>query len=674
MRTMTNRLAGETSPYLLQHQTNPVEWWPWGPEALAAARAQGKPILLSVGYAACHWCHVMAHECFENPAIAAQMNRDFINIKVDREERPDLDAIYQQALGMMGQHGGWPLTMFLTPEGEPFWGGTYFPPTPRYGRPAFPEVMRAIADTWANGQDKIRLNVDALKAGLAEGPKRAQRQKLSVELLNQGAEQVVRMVDPEHGGLQGAPKFPQPGLFDFVWRAALRTGNPSMRQAVTLTLDRMCYGGIYDHLGGGFMRYSTDETWLVPHFEKMLYDNAQLIELLTLVWQETGEELYRLRVAETVEWLLRDMMAEGGAFAATLDADSEGVEGKFYTWSAAEVDSLLEAEPARWFKMAYDVRPGGNWEGTTILHRNHQPQPMGVEDVLADARAVLWREREARVHPGRDDKILADWNGMMIAALARAGLVFAMPRWIDAARVAFETVRTRMALPDNRLAHAMRFGRFRAVGLLDDLAHMARAALALHQATGEDSLLEQARAWVDAADRHHWDAATGGYFQAADDADDVIVRLKPIHDSAVPSGNGIMTQVLVQLAGLTGDDSYRQRAEALIALFEAEITEHFANATALLAAFEALNMPVQVVVAGPAGRDDTEALLAAAATAPVPDLLLLRAKDGDGLPPGHPARGKGLVDGNAAAYVCRGFTCSPPVTDAALLRPALTGR
>ncbi|MGE5517613.1 MAG: thioredoxin domain-containing protein [Bacteroidota bacterium] len=671
---MTNRLAGETSPYLLQHQSNPVQWWPWGPDALAAAKAAGKPILLSVGYAACHWCHVMAHESFENDAIAAQMNRDFINIKVDREERPDLDAIYQQALGMMGQHGGWPLTMFLTPDGAPFWGGTYFPPAPRYGRPGFPEVLRAITDTWANGQDKVTLNVEALKNGLAETPKRSRHQDLSLELMDRGAAQVLRMIDPEHGGLQGAPKFPQPGLLEFLWRASLRSGDPALRQAVTLTLDRMSYGGIYDHLGGGFMRYSTDEAWLVPHFEKMLYDNAQLIELLTQVWQGTGEALYHQRVAETVEWLLRDMTAEGGAFAATLDADSEGIEGKFYTWSAAEVDRLLDPESARWFKMAYDVRSGGNWEGTTILHRNHQPQPMGVEDVLADARAVLWREREARVHPGRDDKILADWNGMMIAALARAAQVFAMPRWLDAARVAYETVRTRMALPDGRLAHAMRLGRFRSVGLVDDLAHMARAALALHQATGEAVLLDQARAWVDAANRHHWDAASGGYFQAADDADDVIVRLKPIHDSAVPSANGVMAQVLVRLAQLTGDDSYRQRAETILDSFAGEIAEHFANMTALLLAYEALAAPIQVVVVGPAGRNDTEALIQAAVEAPAPDLVLMRSDGNGALPSSHPAHGKGLVDGAAAAYVCHGFSCAAPITDAGLLRPALTQR
>ncbi len=670
---MTNRLGQETSPYLLQHRDNPVDWWPWGPEALDAARTQGKPILLSVGYAACHWCHVMAHESFENDAIASVMNRHFINIKVDREERPDLDAIYQQALGMMGQHGGWPLTMFLTPKGEPFWGGTYFPPAARYGRPGFADVLRTVADIWANGQDKVKVNVDALRTGLGERQQRSGGVGLSLELMNEGARQVLQMVDPEHGGLRGAPKFPQPGLLDFLWRAALRTGDDALRQAVTLTLDHMCYGGIYDHLGGGFMRYSTDESWLVPHFEKMLYDNAQLVELLTRVWQGTAEPLYARRVAETVEWLLRDMMAEDGAFAATVDADSEGVEGKFYTWTPDQVDAALAPESARWFKMAYDVRASGNWEGTTILHRNHQPQPMGVEDVLADARAVLWRVREERVHPIRDDKVLADWNGMMIAALALAGQVFAMPRWIDAARVAFEAVRTRMALPGGRLAHAMRMGRLRQVGLLDDLANMARAALMLHQATGDDTLVDYARLWVEAADRHHWDSRHGGYFQVADNADDVIARLKPVHDNAVPSANGVMAQVLARLALVTGEDRYRQRAEAVLEAFASEISSHFANMTALLAAYEMLAAPLQVVVAGPPDRADTEALIQAAMAAPVPDLVLLHT-DQDTLPAHHPAHGKRMVDGTAAAYVCRGFTCGSPVTDAGLLRQALAER
>lgn len=671
---MANHLSDETSPYLLQHRGNPVHWWAWNPEALAEAKSQGKPILLSIGYSACHWCHVMAHESFEDPEIADLMNRLFVNIKVDREERPDLDALFQQALGMMGQQGGWPLTMFLTPDGEPFWGGTYFPPTARYGRPAFPDVLHAVAQSWTDKPDEVAGNVAALKEGLnRHGQSPGAAGNLDVTMLESGARQVLRVIDTEHGGIQGAPKFPQPGLFDFLWRAYLRTGDRALGDAVTLTLDHMCHGGIYDHLGGGFMRYSTDEVWLVPHFEKMLYDNAQLIDLLTLVWQHTRVPLYQTRVAETVEWVLRDMLAEGGAFAATLDADSDGGEGRFYTWNAGDIDRLLDEESARWFKQAYDVRPQGNWEGTTILNRNHQPQPVGVEDVLADARAVLWRERETRPKPGRDDKILADWNGMMIAALANAGFVFDMPRWIDAAKVAFKAVRLQMTLPDDRLAHSMRFGRMRAIGLVDDLAHMIRAALVLYEVTGDPSYVTQARKWAFAADKHHWDAAQGGYFQAAEEANDLAARIKQVHDSATPAANGIMAQVLARLWQVTGDTAYRDRAEATIAAFSILVGDQFPNLTSLMAALEQLAEPVQVVVAGEPDSDKTQALLRAVADAPLPTRMLERI-DGSSLPPSHPAHGKGTVLGQSAAYVCRAQTCSAPVTDAGRLREQLSSR
>jgi uncharacterized protein len=666
-----NRLAQETSPYLLQHRGNPVDWRAWSPQALAEARASGRPILLSVGYAACHWCHVMAHESFEDAATAALMNRLFVPIKVDREERPDLDAIYQQALGMLGQQGGWPLTMFLTPEGEPFWGGTYFPPTARYGRPGFPDVLTAVAETWAQEPDKIRENVEALRRGLESLSRSPGGGGLTLAMIDHGARQVVRLLDREHGGLGGAPKFPQPGLFEFLWRTALRTGDDAMADAVRLTLDHLSLGGIYDHLGGGFMRYSTDETWLVPHFEKMLYDNAQLIELLTLVWKGTQSPLYKARVAETAEWVLGEMIAEAGAFAATLDADSEGEEGRFYTWTAEDVDRLLDPEAARWFKQAYDVRPGGNWEGRTILHRNHPNQPAGVDDVLADSRAVLWRERANRVRPERDDKVLADWNGMMIAAFAEAAFAFAMPRWQDAAEVAFEAVRTRMTLPGGRLAHAMRFGRVGAMAVIDDYAHMARAALALYQVTGHGRYLDQAREWVGAADRHHWDAAEGGYFMSADDAADVIVRTKPSFDSATPSGNGVMAEVLARLWLVTGEPAYRERAEATLAAFSAAVPEQFANMTSLLGAFELLAEPTQVVVVGPPEAAATGALLRAVAEAPAAALSLTRLGNGTPLPDRHPAHGKGMVEGRPTAYVCRAAICSAPITDARRLREAL---
>ncbi len=519
---MTNRLFAETSPYLLQHRDNPVDWWSWGPEALAQARVLDRPILLSVGYAACHWCHVMAHESFENPQIAALMNDFFINIKVDREERPDLDAVYQGALALLGQQGGWPLTMFLTPAGETFWGGTYFPLAGMEGRPAFATVLQAVHDSWTKAREIIAENARILKAGL-------ERQHRVMEAFPQAEEQrrnisrlFLEAMDWDKGGLGGAPKFPQPAVFDFLWR----TEEAEAQRAVGLTLDHLCRGGIYDHLGGGFMRYATDTNWQVPHFEKMLYDNAQLIDLLTLVYQKTRSERYRSCVDQTVAWALREMR-QGEAFAGALDADSEGHEGRFYTWTEAEIDQHLDAKAARDFKHAYDVRPEGNWEGLSILHQNHPGWGEVLESAsLAEAREILWRVREKRPHPGRDDKILADWNGMMIGALARAGATFQQSSWITAATEAFDFVVLAMALPDERVAHTSCQGKTGKVGLLDDLAHMVRAGVVLFHATHERRFLDQARRWGEAAQRHHWDRADGGYFQTAHQASDVLVRLK----------------------------------------------------------------------------------------------------------------------------------------------------
>ncbi len=671
---MANHLADQTSPYLLQHRDNPVDWRPWGNPALTESRETGKPILLSIGYAACHWCHVMAHESFENPAIAAQINALFIPIKVDREERPDLDAIYQNALSLTGQSGGWPLTMFLTPEGNPFWGGTYFPPTPRYGRPGLPEVLRAVADIWKARPEQVRANVDALRDGLAEDSRlsTAKAAPLSLSLLDEGARQILTAIDPIHGGLRGAPKFPQPGLIDLLWRAYLRTGNTALRDAVTLSLDHMAQGGIYDHLGGGFARYATDESWSVPHFEKMLYDNASLIDLYTQVWQGTQSPLYRQRVAETVEWVLREMTAEGGAFAASLDADSEGEEGRFYTWSADAIRAHLGPDYPT-FAAAYDVQPAGNWEGRTILQRSGDLLSDSVEAVLADGRAVLWRDREGRVRPGRDDKILADWNGMMIAALANAAFVFAMPRWLDAARAAYDTVKKQMILPDGRLAHSMRFGRVGEIGLLDDLAHMARAALTLAEITGEPAFLAHATDWVAAAGRDHWDDSGHGWFQTATDAPDIIIRLKPSHDAAVPSANGIMIQVLARLAQATGNDQAHHQADQALTAFATAISQDFAQMAAILAGFEQMANPVAVVVIGDRQADDTRDLMHSIATAPSPTRVLITGNGGD-IPVGHPAFGKGPVDGRSTAYVCRHGTCSLPVTEPEMLRDLLIKR
>src|SRR5262245_675502 len=429
-----NRLAEATSPYLLQHKHNPVDWWTWGPEALAEAKTSNRPILLSVGYAACHWCHVMAHESFEDEATARVMNELFVNIKVDREERPDIDQIYMNALHLLGEQGGWPLTMFLTPAGEPVWGGTYFPKEARYGRAAFTDVLREIARLFAEEPDRIGKNRDALMARLSEKARPEGKVVVGLAELDRVANGIARAIDTQNGGLRGAPKFPQCGLFELLWRAgerAPREENPTRTAAgaffgrVLLTLEHICEGGIYDHLGGGFARYSVDERWLVPHFEKMLYDNAQLLELIAVAHAATGAALYRDRASETVGWLAREMTTPQGAFSASLDADSEGEEGKFYVWSLGEIERLLGPDAAA-FAAAYDVTAEGNFEGHNILNRlKHLPHSTdgdGTSPAEAERfallRGKLLKEREKRVRPGLDDKVLADWNGLMIAGLA----------------------------------------------------------------------------------------------------------------------------------------------------------------------------------------------------------------------------------------------------------------
>ncbi len=670
-----NRLGQETSPYLLQHKDNPVHWQAWGPEALAQAKAEQKPILLSVGYAACHWCHVMAHESFESEATAALMNDLYVSIKVDREERPDLDAIYQSALALLGQQGGWPLTMFLTPDGHPFWGGTYFPPEQRWGRPGFPQVLRAIADTYHSDPDKVATNVAALQEALGKLALPEAGASVGPEILDRIAERLLQEVDLVHGGIGGAPKFPQMPIFELFWRAWKRGGDARYREAVDITLRRMCQGGIYDHLGGGFSRYATDAEWLVPHFEKMLYDNAALLDLLALVWQESREPLYEQRIREIVAWLLREMLtpaeaiAGRRAFASALDADSEGVEGKFYVWTEAEIDEVLGAD-APLFKQHYDVRPEGNWEEHTILNRSARPLLMddATEAALAGSRAKLLARRDGRIRPGFDDKVLADWNGLMIAALARAGALFGEPAWIEAARAAFDFVRQEMTM-EGRLRHSWRLGRARHPATLDDYANMSRAALALSEATGDKSYIAVAEGWVAILDTQYWDSAGGGYFFTAGDTRDVIIRSKTAIDHAVPSGNATMVGVLARLYYLTGKHAYRDRADALVGAFAGEIGRNFFPLASFINAQTFLQKAVQVVIAGEPGAPDTLAMLDALRRRSLPDLLLTTVGPGEMLPEGHPAHGKGIAKPKnggaptATAYVCQAMTCSLPITD-----------
>jgi len=652
-----NRLARETSPYLLQHQHNPVDWWAWGPDALAEAKRTNKPILLSVGYAACHWCHVMAHESFEDEATAAVMNELFVNIKVDREERPDIDQIYMHALHMLGEQGGWPLTMFLTPAGEPVWGGTYFPKESRYGRPAFTAVCRELARVFREEPERIVKNRDALMQRLAAAASAERPVTIGLAGLDDAAAQLGRMIDQAHGGLRGAPKFPQSTILENLWRAGVRSGDNRFFDLVELTLDRMCRGGIYDHLGGGFSRYSVDERWLVPHFEKMLYDNAQLLELLALAHRRSGNPLFRQRARETVDWLTREMVTAEGAFAASLDADSEGEEGKFYVWSRQEIESLLGPWDAVFFAEHYDVTAGGNFEGHNILNQlNGLPRSMDDESRLAALRHKLFQARERRVRPGLDDKLLADWNGLMIAGLVNAGVLLEEPDWIALAARAFGFIASSMIRQD-RLGHAWRAGRLVYPGLASDFAAMIRAALALHEANGDQAYLVRALAWQSALEHHYANAATGRYFLTADDAEGLVVRPHATLDEAIPNHNALIAQNLVRLAALTGDARWRDRVDRLFdGLLPLAVDNVFSHVS-VLNALDLRLRAAEIVVTGP----DLAVLAQAALAIPYVDRIVVRAPTDTELPPDHPARAKIQAAPSGAAFVCVGERCSMPV-------------
>jgi uncharacterized protein YyaL (SSP411 family) len=670
-RAAGNRLGEETSPYLLQHKNNPVHWRPWGEVALAEARATGKPILLSVGYAACHWCHVMAHESFEDEATARVMNELFVNIKVDREERPDVDAIYMGALHELGEQGGWPLTMFLTSDAEPFWGGTYFPKEQRYGRPAFVSVLNEVARVYREEPEKVKQNADVLKDRLKPAHRVPASAPPSEEMLADLGRRLVQAIDPVNGGIRGAPKFPQPQFFGFLWRAGLRYGVANALEAVNLTLAHIAQGGIYDHLGGGFSRYSVDERWLIPHFEKMLYDNAQLIELMTESWRESKSKLFAQRIEETVDWLLREMVVAGGGFAASLDADSEGEEGKFYVWSLAEIQDTLgegtRADGARTFAEIYGVTAQGNFDGHNIINRLDEIELRDetTERRLAEMRAKLLARRATRVRPGFDDKVLADWNGLMIAALAKAAETFNKPQWLAAAEAAFAFVSTKM-ISHGRLMHAYRAGEAKAPATANDYANMIRAALALADVTGKRAYVERAREWVEILDKHYWAAGIGGYYFVADDTSDLIVRPMSGQDEATPNANGVMVSNLMALYLSTGDERYRERADAVLKAFAGAMRQNVLAHAGLLAAELDVIAPALVVLIVPEGSD-ARALRRALSEVSLPGAVVQEVKAGEALPASSPAHGKTAIDGKPTAYVCIGPQCSLLVTEPAQL-------
>ena len=669
-----NMLETATSPYLLQHAANPVHWREWGHASLTEARAQNKPILLSIGYAACHWCHVMAHESFEDPETADLMNALFVNIKVDREERPDIDHIYMTALHAQGQQGGWPLTMFLTPDGKPFWGGTYFPKEAKYGRPSFKDTLAKIAQVFRQNPEGVVRNASALTpktATVAAVPR-----LIDDAVLEGAAAQLCEAFDPLNGSFSGAPKFPNAPVLDFLLRAAYRFDRQTYSAPALLTLRRMCNGGIYDHLGGGFARYSVDEVWHVPHFEKMLYDNAQLLELLATAYQLTKDPLFKSRAVETVQWLQLEMAGPSGGFCSSLDADSDGAEGRFYIWLHGDIAALLGPDDAEFFCKVYDVSAAGNWhdevtgEPVVILDRSQAAEIDGVsEQRLAGLRLKLRYARDARPRPARDDKILADWNGMAIASLVNAAHGLGHPEWIVVAKRAFDFIAASMSKRDGRersqLSHSWRDGRKLGMAFASDYVFMIRAALALHEssiANGDGGdYIAQAIAWAEILQESHVDKVSGLLTTAGSDAGDVIVHLAPTADDAVPNPHGHYAIGLVALAAHTGNDVWRERADKILAACSGEIARSPYSHCSLLAALDFRTAAVEVAIFG-----SDAALYEAALSAPFHTRIVIDGQARDGTPPGER-----LV---AHAVACTNGTCSQPIRDAETLRSLLAAR
>ncbi|MGO4255969.1 thioredoxin domain-containing protein [Marmoricola sp. RAF53] len=659
-----NRLASATSPYLLQHADNPVDWWEWGPEAFAEARRRDVPVLLSVGYAACHWCHVMAHESFEDQATADYLNEHYVSIKVDREERPDVDAVYMQATVATTGHGGWPMTCVLDHEGRPFFAGTYFPDRPRHGQPSFTQLLQAITDAWVERRDDVIATSVNIAAHVAANASLADTEPIGAGVLDAAAARLAVEYDAANGGFGGAPKFPPSMLLEFL----LRQGGEDPLRIARGTLTSMARGGIYDQLGGGFARYSVDARWVVPHFEKMLYDNALLLAAYTSWHALEGNELARRIAVETADFLLAELGTAEGGFASALDADSEGAEGTFYVWTPAQLAEVLGPEDGAWAAALLAVTENGTFEhGSSVLQLRADPDDAarwaGVRDRLLAARAL--RER-----PARDDKVVAAWNGLAVAALARAAGVLDEPRFLDAA-LAAGTLLVDLHLVDGRLRRVSRDGAVGPhAGVLEDYGCVADAFCALAEATGDGVWLDRAGALLDVAlDR--FAAGDGGFHDTADDAEALIARPRDPSDNASPSGHSAVTTALVRYAALTGSGRHRDAAEAALASVRglAEKAPRFAG-WSLAAARAALDGPLEIVVVTEPG-DPAGAGLAATARSVLGAVVLV-------VDPEHAAsssvpllEGRGLVDGRAAAYVCRGMVCERPVTEVGALRAAI---
>jgi uncharacterized protein YyaL (SSP411 family) len=671
----TNKLINETSPYLIQHAHNPVDWYPWGPEALERARSEDKPILLSIGYSACHWCHVMEHESFENEEIARLMNENFVCIKVDREERPDLDSIYMNAVQMMTGHGGWPMTMFLAPNLRPFYGGTYYPPEDRRGMAGFPRVLTAIADSYKNRREEILSTADAITAELKKTDRFvASNEMLTTEVLNQAFSALAGNFDPTHGGFGGAPKFPPSMTLMFLLRHYKRTNSPQALDMVEKTLEKMAGGGMYDQLGGGFARYSVDARWLVPHFEKMLYDNALLTRIYLYAYQHTKNPLYRRIAEETLEYIIRDMTDRSGGFYSSEDADSEGVEGKFYVWTRAELLNVLGADDGEVFCKFFDVTEEGNFEhGNSILNTPRSLEEFAAEEgksieelnrIITAGKRKLFYAREERVRPGRDDKTLAAWNGLMLTAFAEAANILGRDDYREVAVRNAEFI-TSQLIEDGRLLRTYKAGHAKLNGYLEDYAYVIEGLLAVYEATFELKFFKQARELADTMLARFWDAQGAGFYFTSSDHEELITRTKDYFDNATPSGNSVSAMTLLKLGLLTQEPEYTRSAVAILRALRPVMVRYPSAFGYMLSALDFyLSEPKEIAMIGKLDSHELRSFVEEIYSRYIPNKVVAASEPGDDAAASEIALlvARSAIEGKATAYVCRNYTCLEPAT------------
>ena len=685
---MPNRLINETSPYLLQHANNPVDWYPWGEEALERARSEDKPILLSIGYSACHWCHVMERESFEDETIAGLMNENFVSIKVDREERPDLDQVYMQAVQMLTGSGGWPMTVFLTPEGKPFYGGTYFPPEDRQGMPGFPRLLTSIAEAYSTNRGEIDRVTKQLTTQMSQSNQVSQGTSiLTVDILHKAYSSLATNFDYQNGGFGNAPKFPQPMTPEFLLRYYHHGYNPRALELVELTLEKMAYGGIYDQIGGGFHRYSTDAYWLVPHFEKMLYDNALLARLYLHTYLITGRALYRRVVEETLDYVLREMTDSSGGFYSAQDADSEGVEGKFFVWSPDEINSVMGDADGEVFAGYYGVTGAGNFEGKNILNIRQDPEEFAetkgltadqLGDIINRGSKALLEVREQRIHPMRDDKVLASWNGLMLRSFAEAAAALGRPDYLAVAIKNAEFL-ARSMKSDGRLLRTYRDGQAKLLGYLEDYSFVIDGLLALYEATFDLRWLDEAVTLADSMIELFWDEGIGGFYDTGSDHETLVVRPRDVFDNAQPCGGSVASDVLLRLAVFTGNNDYSAKATVPLRSLHQAMSQSPGGTGHWLSALDFyVSPPKEIAVIGPRDDPTTQALLDTVFHRFLPNKVVMGVET-----PLIPAddnseadipllAGRGMVGGLPSAYVCQNYACQLPVTDPAGLAEQLS--